>query len=191
MNKQKPLSEREFEIINIVASGAPSNQRELSVKTGISLGMTNILIRRLVTKGYLRIRQLNQKKVEYLLTPRGFIEKTEKSYRYTLKTIRSLMLIKGKIQKILQQKVAEGHSHFVLVGTGDLPDLMEMVLRNMNDANIAFTRVITVKSSTFKPDSLVIHDGNALPPDLSHATLNMVEALSSRDMELEKATAGV
>ena len=44
----------------------------------ISLGMTNLLSR-LVAKGYIRIRQLNKKKTEYILTPKGFTEKYHKS----------------------------------------------------------------------------------------------------------------
>ena len=86
------LNEREFELVNIVGAELGANQRDLSKKMDISLGMTNMLIRRLVSKGYIRIRQLNKKKTQYILTPKGFTEKYLKSVRYTLKTIRSIGL---------------------------------------------------------------------------------------------------
>src|SRR5207302_1373710 len=88
LNNQ-PLSEKEFEIINIIADGFRSNQRVLSTHIGLSLGMTNLLLRRLATKGFLRIKQLDAKKVQYLLTPRGLSEKAQKSIHYTHKTLQS------------------------------------------------------------------------------------------------------
>lgn len=74
------LDEREFELINIVGAELGANQRDLSRRLNLSLGMTNMLVRRLITKGYIRIRQFNKKKVEYILTPRGFAEKMRKFY---------------------------------------------------------------------------------------------------------------
>jgi DNA-binding CsgD family transcriptional regulator len=178
LNKKVLLSERELEIINIVASHALANQRELSVKTGISLGMTNILVRRLVKKGYLKIRQLNQKKVEYLLTARGFVEKTEKSYRYTLRSIQSLMVLKDQISKIYEQKMTEGFSHFILVGKGDLPDLAEMVFKNA-ESPARLTRVDAVNPSEITPNSIVLHDHSFSGRlDSKVPRLNMIDVLA-------------
>ena len=69
---QDTLNEREFELVNIIGAQISSNQRELSRHSNLSLGTTNMLLQRLIAKGYIRIRQLNKKKVEYLLTPKGF-----------------------------------------------------------------------------------------------------------------------
>ncbi|MDE2028516.1 MAG: winged helix-turn-helix transcriptional regulator, partial [Candidatus Omnitrophica bacterium] len=86
------LDEREFELVNIVGAQLAANQREISRQMNLSLGMTNMLLRRLISKGYIRIKQLNKKKTEYLLTPKGFSEKLRKSVKYTLKTINSIGL---------------------------------------------------------------------------------------------------
>ena len=56
---QDTLNEREFELINIVGANLAANQRDLSRYMDLSLGMTNMIIRRLIAKGYIRIRQLN------------------------------------------------------------------------------------------------------------------------------------
>ena len=57
------LNEREFELVNIVGARLAANQRDLSRHMNLSLGMTNMLLRRLVTKGYIRIKQLDRRKV--------------------------------------------------------------------------------------------------------------------------------
>ena len=98
----KLLDEREFELVNIVGAKLGANQRDLSRHLNLSLGMTNMLLRRLVTKGYIRIKQLDRRKAEYILTPKGFSEKMRKSVNYTLKTISSIGLIKKNLLNILK-----------------------------------------------------------------------------------------
>ena len=79
------LNEREFELVNIIGARLADSQRDFSRQMDLSLGMVNMLIRRLISKGYIRIKQLNNRKVEYILTPKGFSEKVRKSIKYTFK----------------------------------------------------------------------------------------------------------
>ncbi|MBU4333889.1 MAG: winged helix-turn-helix transcriptional regulator, partial [Candidatus Omnitrophica bacterium] len=95
------LDEREFELINIIGPKLGLNQRDISKHMNISLGMINMLIRRLIAKGFIRIKQLNKRKVEYILTPKGLAEKMKKSVKYTLKTINSIGLIKKCFKEVL------------------------------------------------------------------------------------------
>jgi DNA-binding MarR family transcriptional regulator len=125
------LNEREFELINIIGAELASNQRDLSRHLDVSLGMTNILIRRLIAKGYIRIRQLNKRKVEYILTPKGFAEKMRKSVKYTVKTLNSISLIKEHIRKIIAPYYEKGERDFYVFGKSDITLLIEMVLKEM------------------------------------------------------------
>jgi DNA-binding MarR family transcriptional regulator len=128
---QDTLNEREFELINIVGAQIANNQRDLSRHMDRSLGTINILLRRLITKGYIRTRQLNQKKVEYILTSKGFSEKTRKSIKYTLKTISSIGLIKARVKGILLNLYEEGARSFFIVGKSDLSILIEMAAKEI------------------------------------------------------------
>ena len=109
------MDEREFELINIIGAQLVPNQRDISRQMDLSLGMTNMLIHRLLTKGYIRIKQLNKKKVEYILTPKGFAEKMQKSINYTLKTINSIGLIKRTLADVLIKASEEGARKFYVL----------------------------------------------------------------------------
>ena len=135
------LNEREFELINIIGAELGANQRDLSKQLDISLGMTNLLVRRLVAKGYIRLRQLNKKKTEYILTPKGFSEKYHKSVHYTLKTIRSIGLIRNQLNIIIQRLYNNGERVFYILGSSDLVELVEMSLRQPQWAGVHFSRV--------------------------------------------------
>jgi DNA-binding MarR family transcriptional regulator len=154
MNASKePLNEREFELVNIVGAELADNQRELSRHMNLSLGMTNMLLRRLVTKGYIRIKQLDRRKVEYILTPKGFAEKMRKSVKYTLKTISSIGLIKKQLLDILGGLYTKGHRKFYILGDSDFAEIVEMVLIQSQWAGV---EVIRIKSLLEDPDGLVL-----------------------------------
>ena len=135
------LDEREFELVNIIGSEVESNQRDLSDHLNMSLGSTNMLIRRLVTKGYIRIQQLNKRKVKYILTPKGFSEKLKKSIKYTMKTIYSLGLIKEQLKaKVIIKLYKEGIRSYTVLGRSDFALLIEMLFveLNLNDCKIVY-----------------------------------------------------
>lgn len=135
------LNEREFELINILGPKISLNQRNLSRHMDLSLGMTNMLIRRLIAKGFIRIRQLNKKKVEYILTPKGFSEKMRKSVNYTLKTINSIGLIKEKLRSIIGRLYETGERHFYILGGSDLVLLVEMIIQETPFSACKITRI--------------------------------------------------
>ena len=127
----EPLNEREFELINIIGRRLGSNQRDLSQELNLSLGQTNMLIRRLASKGLIRISQLNKRKVQYLLTPKGISEKMRKSVKYTLNTINAIGLIKNRVADIFKDLYRDGHRKFYLYGEHDLRVLVEFVFQEL------------------------------------------------------------
>lgn len=132
------MDEREFELVNILGKELGSNQRDLSQKMELSLGMINMLIRRLISKGYIRIEQLNKRNVNYILTPKGISEKMRQSVKYTLNTINSIGLIKDNVKDLLIQLHKEGRRKFYLYCQTDLTFLVETAFREakLQDSSI-------------------------------------------------------
>lgn len=175
MNTEHPISEKEFELINILANGLSSNQRELAVNACISLGMANLLLKRLVTKGYLRVRQLNRRKVEHILTAKGFSEKARKSYNYTLKTLRSMTDVKHRIQNVVSALHAKGTRDFILIGSGDLGDLAEIAIRQMNRPDIRLDRLNAMPAPTPAAVILWTDDSTSIP--VSNSDFRIIDLL--------------
>ncbi len=187
MNKT-PLSEKEFEIINVIADGFRSNQRVLSTHIGLSLGMTNLLLRRLATKGYLRMKQLDRKKVDYLLTPRGLAEKAQKSYHYTLKTLESFGLIKRELRNILEPRLLPSIRNIIILGKGDLTDLVSLILQQTGHGRwpIIYQDTPPVQLSS---DTLILdttprqpYEITKLPSDRVDIVALLATAMSSRSV---------
>jgi len=174
------LNEREFELINIVGGELAANQRDLSRQLNLSLGMTNMVIRRLVTKGYIRIKQLNRRKVEYILTPKGFSEKMRKSVKYTLKTIHSIGLIKNNLLNILQPLHDAGTRKFYILGESDLASLIDNVLKE-NHLNDCVLVHIKDRAKASKDGIILICTEEVQGTGLSgQREINVLESLASQ-----------
>ncbi len=135
------IGERELKIIEEISRDKNLTQRKISHKLGLSLGMTNIILKRLASKGYIKVKGLNRRKVQYILSSKGFAEKTKESYRYFLKTIHSLQEMKKKIQRLVLMEYEQGKTHFVILGEGELADIVELSLKGLNKSELEYRRV--------------------------------------------------
>lgn len=61
----------DIRVLRVLASGQDVTQRSLARELGVALGLTNLLIKRLVGKGYVRVSRLRPRHVRYLLTSEG------------------------------------------------------------------------------------------------------------------------
>lgn len=171
------LDEREFELINIIGGELALNQRDLSHRMDLSLGMTNMLIRRLISKGYIRIRQLNKRKVEYILTPKGFAEKMRKSVRYTVKTLHSIGLIKENLRKIFSELHTNGEKHFYILGDSDFVTLVELTIKEAFKEDYTITHIKDLPKEEVDGIVLICKEGYENKKN-GKKTINLIEELA-------------
>lgn len=175
------LDEREFELVNIIGAALAKNQRDLSKQMNMSLGMTNMLLRRLVTKGYIRITQLNKRKVQYLLTPKGFSEKMRKSVKYTIKTIDSIGRIKKGLADLINQPALLSNRLWCILGGDDLGGLIEYMVKEQHLSAIKIKRITDIEEAP--QDALIL---NCKEKSISRqvdgrSIINVVEWLAHHD----------
>ena len=75
-------------ILTELESDGRASQRTLSRDLGIALGLTNLLVRKLVRKGWVRVIHIKPNRVRYLLTPAGIAEKVRMSRQVLQNNVR-------------------------------------------------------------------------------------------------------
>ena len=183
------MEEREFELVNIIGANLASSQRDLSRHMDLSLGMTNMLIRRLVTKGYIRIKQLDKKKVQYILTPKGFAEKMQKSVKYTLKTLNSIALMKSRLLVLLKGAHDAGIRKFYVLGGPDLAGLIEMTLNESLPHDFHIIRVNDMPSDVTDGVVLICRENVDTSRMPSAKMINVIEELAKDEALLGQGLA--
>ncbi len=135
------LSEKEFDILNEIANNNALSQREVSSNTGLSLGMTNFLIKKMIKTGLIKIHQLNKKKIRYLLTKQGFVEKTNKSYKFILKTLNRYKSIEENISNLILSEYNKGKRIFYIVGKNDISNILENSIKKLQLKGVSFQTI--------------------------------------------------
>ena len=172
------IEEKEYKLLNQVSKDPAGTQREISRQLGFSLGMTNILLKRLIHKGYIKISQLNRRKVKYFLTPRGIAQKIKRSHQYLSYTFHSLKEIKYKIQTVLLTEYKKGRRKFIISGNGELADITEIALRNLGKKDIAYTKVSSEEEINDKNSLLLITDSKQKIIN-NKFSLNLLDAVAN------------
>jgi DNA-binding PadR family transcriptional regulator len=104
---------------------APLRQRQLANAAGASLGMTNAILKRLAQKGWIVIRRLNSRNVQYAITPDGVNEIARRSYRYFKRTIRNVVFYRDLIDETVSRAKLRGLTAVILIGVSDLDFIVE------------------------------------------------------------------
>jgi len=102
-------------------------QRELASRTGLSLGMTNALLRRFAEKGWVRLTRLSAKSVHYALTPEGMGEVARRTAGYFRRAARNADQYRARIEQFVLGAKQDGASTLVLAGASELDFLLEFI----------------------------------------------------------------
>jgi len=124
------MQDNEILILEELEKNSNITQRDLSEKTGLSLGMVNLLLKKFIKKGFVKLERLNSKSFRYILTPEGFKEKSKKTIEYMKIYYRRTLLIKQNIERIIQ---TYGRNRtYVLFGKDkEMKEIIEGILKEL------------------------------------------------------------
>mgnify|MGYP000002165658 FL=1 len=129
--KSGDLDIRELEILERLESNGHLTQRDLSKEVGIALGLVNHLLKKMVTKGWIKIKNIDAKKIRYLITPEGAKEKSSLLYKRVESTIHfyleAKMVIKDKVIHLKNEGI-EGVS---IYGINHISEVLFIVLKEL------------------------------------------------------------
>jgi len=127
MTEAPPL-EKVFRVLELISQSPRVSQRELANGTGLSLGLINLTLKRLIKTGHIKVSALNRRKLEYLLTPKGFVEMTNRTTNYITRTLETFSEYKTRIDALLRELIANGASSFALLGKAEVSAMVESFL---------------------------------------------------------------
>jgi len=119
-------NEAELDILEKISSNhAGVSQRDLARIIGLSLGMTNAILKRLAQKGWLKVKKVNNRNIQYIVSPLGIQKLARRSYRYFRRTIKNVVYYKESIESLVLEAAARRYKGILLVGKSDLDFIVE------------------------------------------------------------------
>jgi DNA-binding MarR family transcriptional regulator len=158
------IQDPELEILqSIHARAANVRQRDLAKIVGLSLGMTNSILKRLVEKGWLSIRKVNNRNIRYAVSPAGLDQITRRSYQYFKRTIKNIVVYREAIERFILTVASGGFHSLMLVGRSDLDFIVEHACRTNGVVYVRDDR--NTESFEVSPDALFILYAESYVPD--------------------------
>lgn len=145
-----------------VEDNAEVSQRQLSGELGIALGSVNWYLKRCISKGLIKISQAPLKRYVYYLTPQGFEEKSRLMAQYLKWSLDFFRLGREQSAAIFEQCAAQGRTHAVLIGDGDLAEIF--LLSSMDGAVTVHAIVDPAARHETRLRVPVLSSLSALPP---------------------------
>lgn len=125
-------AQRHLEILSEIERGQPITQRGLARRLGIALGLANLYLKRLVSKGYIKVTTIPPNRMKYLLTPNGIAEKVRLTYEYLEYSLHLYKQVRGSLRETLSPLVGNGHPRLLIYGSGEASELVVLTLRELN-----------------------------------------------------------
>jgi len=105
------------------------SQRALSRRLGVSLGLVNTFLKRLVNKGYFKVMTLPKNRVKYLLTPEGLARKSKLTADYLRDSITLYKDIKTLLLAKYLELEGEEVETMLFWGAGEVAELAYLYLQ--------------------------------------------------------------
>ena len=131
-------AQRDLQLLNEVEQNAAVTQRSLADTLDVALGLTNLYLKRLARKGYIKITTIPRHRIKYLLTPQGMAEKTRLTYQYMEYSLTYYRKMRERLKVILTERTKAGAKRVVICGTGELAELAYISLREMDLTLVGF-----------------------------------------------------
>ncbi len=112
--------ENEYLILSQIEKNEEIPQREIAKLTGLSLGTVNMLLKKMVKKGLVKIENLNKRKLRYVLTPHGVAEKSLLAYNFARHSYRIINTVIIAVRQVLdEEKKKKTVQEVILYGERD------------------------------------------------------------------------
>ncbi len=133
--KESLLLDNEYVIMSEVLENENVTQRELSRKLGVSVSTVNVLMNKMIREGFIKMTQVSQKQVLYMLTPVGMMEKAQKTVRYLKAHYRAIFETKEKIKSVLDKLNQENDVIYVLMCNDEMNEILTIVINEFKSEN--------------------------------------------------------
>jgi DNA-binding MarR family transcriptional regulator len=132
---------RELNLLEQVEHDPDVNQSTLATQLGVAVGTVNWHLKRLVSKGYVKVQRAERKKLRYIITPEGIALRARLAVDYVEKSFSIYRKTRQRVQEHLIEIRRAGYDHVRIVGTGDVADIchltcLEQGLTVVEDENV-------------------------------------------------------
>jgi DNA-binding MarR family transcriptional regulator len=126
------MDKEDFRILRLMGEidrDGTYSQRELSKRLNISVGLVNTFMKRLVNKGYFKVKTMPRNRLKYFLTPEGLARKSRLTAEYLRYSVNFYKDIKHLILNKYHEMADKEVTKILFYGAGEVAELAYLYLQ--------------------------------------------------------------
>lgn len=116
----------ELSLLEKIETNPDVTQADLATQLGVAVGTVNWHLKRLISKGYVKVMRAERRKLRYIITPEGLAKRARLTVDYIEQQFLLYRRIRGKVKDILEALKAEGIRQVRIEGQGDVADICRL-----------------------------------------------------------------
>ncbi|MBT3392145.1 MAG: winged helix-turn-helix transcriptional regulator [Chloroflexi bacterium] len=126
MNLDDAHETRELLLLETIEQNPDVNQTTLADKLDVAVGTVNWHIKRLVEKGFIKLKRAERKKLRYIITPEGLAFRAQLTVNYVENSMLLFRRTRRRTLELLMDIRTEGYESIRILGNGDLVDVIRL-----------------------------------------------------------------
>lgn len=117
---------RDLALLQEIEADPDVSQAMLAEELGVAIGTVNWHIKRLVEKGFVKVKRARRRKLRYIITPEGIALRTRLTVDYIQQQFKLFRRIRNRVTNLLIP-LEEADEHMLrLIGEGDVADVCRL-----------------------------------------------------------------
>jgi DNA-binding MarR family transcriptional regulator len=117
---------RELALLENIERDPDITQVSLASHLGVAVGTVNWHLKRLIAKGYVKIKRAERKKLRYIITPEGIALRTRLTMDYIEQQFRLYRNTRKRVTEHLNTIQQAGYNQVRLVGEGEIAEICKL-----------------------------------------------------------------
>jgi DNA-binding MarR family transcriptional regulator len=143
---------RELALLEHIESNPDVTQASLATQLGVAVGTVNWHLKRLIAKGYVKIKRAERKKLRYIITPEGIALRTHLTVDYIEQQFLLYRKTRQRVREHLERIKAAGFEAVSIRGEGDVADICRLSCLDQGvavtaDGNVPVLEVVGLRVS--------------------------------------------
>ena len=117
---------RDLILLDEIEKDPDATQASLATRLGVAVGTINWHLKRLINKGYVKVRRAERRKLRYIITPEGLALRAHLTIDYVQTSFKLYRQVRERVINLLVQVRQAGYDRVRLVGEGDVADVCRL-----------------------------------------------------------------
>jgi DNA-binding MarR family transcriptional regulator len=122
----QPDPARELILLEEIEHDPDVSQATLASQLGVAVGTVNWHIKRFISKGYIKVKRAQRRKLRYIITPEGIAFRARLTINYIEQSMRLYRRIRLKVRDLLDEVQHSGFNEVRIQGEGEIADICRL-----------------------------------------------------------------